>query len=50
MSPAVVAEEPLSKERVKRLKVSELREELAQRGLDTSGLKQALIERLERAL
>ncbi|KAK9803442.1 hypothetical protein WJX73_001078 [Symbiochloris irregularis] len=35
---------------VKKLKVPELRKELEQRGLDSNGLKQALIERLEEAL
>ena len=32
------------------LKVTELRKELEKRGLDTSGLKAALVERLEEAL
>ena len=35
---------------VKSMKVAGLREELGKRGLDTSGLKAALQERLEKAL
>lgn len=40
----------LSKSQVKKLKVSELRAELDSRGLETSGLKAELAERLEKAL
>lgn len=40
----------LSKAEVQKLKVSELRAELENRGLETSGLKEELIERLENAI
>jgi len=40
----------LRKEQVKKLKVSELRAELDTRGLDSTGLKADLIERLENAM
>ena len=40
----------LTKAGVKKLKVSELRDELSKRGLDTNGNKSALSERLENSL
>jgi hypothetical protein len=42
--------EGLTKDQVKRLKVSELKAELTSRGLDVSGLKKDLVERLENSL
>jgi speckle-type POZ protein len=42
--------EKLTKDKVKKLKLSELKEELSARGLDTSGLKKDLVERLENSL
>jgi hypothetical protein len=41
---------PVTKSKVKKLKLSELRAELESRGMDTSGLKEELVERLENAL
>jgi hypothetical protein len=43
-------EDALTKDQVKKMKISELREELSHRRLDTSGLKADMIERLENAL
>ena len=40
----------LTSESLKTLKVAELREELERRGLDSTGLKAALLARLEEAL
>ena len=42
--------QPLSKESIKRLKVSELKEKLVEQGLETTGVKADLVERLTNAL
>ena len=42
--------QPPAKDAIKRMKVSELKEKLAEKGLETSGLKADLVERLINAL
>jgi hypothetical protein len=40
-------EEPLTKTRIKRMKMEEMRQELSERGLETAGFRQDLVDRLE---
>ena len=47
---AAEAADAIKPEAVEKMKVSELREALAARGLESTGLKKELVERLQKAL